>query len=108
MILSVSDHFLENLNLFLKLLFCHFRHCVLGLELLLVVDRDCSAGTELVLGDGAGAQWNNVQEVEVHLVILSCHLPVELGDYHSIEFFQVFACCYDCQFIVGLLSDTVE
>ncbi len=56
------------------------------LELLLVVGGDCSAGAELGVGEGTGAEGNDVQVVEVHLVVFGGHLPVEPCHYHPVQF----------------------
>lgn len=56
LILCVLDHFLENLNLFVQLLLGHLIETVIGLELLLVVDRNRSTGPEFVLRYG-GTGW---------------------------------------------------
>lgn len=107
LVFGVFDHFLEDLDLVGEFFFCHLVDGVFGFELLLVVDGDCSAGTEFVVGEGTG-EGDDVEVVEIHFVVLSGHLPIELGDNHTIKFFKLPACCKNCQLIIGLFPDRVK
>jgi hypothetical protein len=108
LVFGVLYHFLQDLNFLSELFLGHLIQTVLRFEFLLIVDGDCSAGTELVFGNGAGGQRNDVEVIQVHFMVFGGHFTIKLSDYHSVKFFELSAGGKYCEFIIGLFSDWVE